>query len=446
MLATAETVLSSIGSISEDGRRLALITAKLDDYPTRHWYIKRKRTSPADRGLVSRTASILSEQPKLPPKPSPPSTQPSPDALASTRKLLKDIIDAGGVLERDIRDNNLNYRTLVSIINRRQIAPDGQQVIMIERVKPFHIRLRLSAVSEWKTEPPADIVSAERNTRWHPVVSALRNEDRLNSIDATLRQRAFRLLHALAREAEARGHMVRQPTRNHRGRNVDPGGLTACLIFTVEHISCWLAVTQTQDKVPHTPMPRMDFEQSNRDFSRSRLPSNGPVPSDRLAITLDTSSRYSSKIAWSDTKTRRLESRLPDVLTAFERWAVIDAESTDAERLAEIEAQKRRERADELAREAYVQHALAHQLIADLEAWQIVGRLRDYLGAMAERIEHIADDDERSAAIKWLDWCERHTTERDPLNKPIKTPSIKPPSYSDIAQFRKRLGFAAGFW
>ena len=55
---------------------------------------------------------------------------------------------------------------------------------------------------------------------------------------------------------------------------------------------------------------------------------------------------------------------------------MIDAESTDAERLAEIEAQKRRERADELAREAYVQNALADQLIADLEAWEIVGRRR----------------------------------------------------------------------
>lgn len=63
------------------------------------------------------------------------------------------------------------------------MAPDGQQVIMIERVKPFYIKLRLSSVSEWKTEAPAVIASAEHNPRWHPVVSALRKEDRLSSID-----------------------------------------------------------------------------------------------------------------------------------------------------------------------------------------------------------------------------------------------------------------------
>jgi hypothetical protein len=308
---------------------------------------------------------------------------------------------------------------------------------MINRVKPFHIKLRLSSVSEWRTEPPADIVSATRDPHWHPVVSAIRKEDWLSSIDAALRQRAFRLLHALAREAEARGHMVREPKRNHRGHNAEPGGVAGCLIFNVGQISCSLAITQMRDSGPHTTT-RTELKELKRDSSRSRIASRDDVPSDRLAITLDTSSSYSSKIAWSDTTKRPLESRLPDVLTTFERWALVDAESTEAMRLAEIEAQKRRERDDALARKAYIQQAL--------EAWGLVGRLRNYLGAMAARIEHISNDDERSAAIEWLAWCERYTTVRDPFPEPIKTPSIKPPSYSDMAEFRKRVGFGAGFW
>lgn len=369
----------------------------------------------------------------------------SPDGLAPTRKLLQDIIDAGGVLEQDIRDDHRNYRTLVGAINRQKMAPDGQQVIMIERVKPFHIRLRLSAVSEWRTEPPADIVSAHRNPSWHPVVSALRKEDWLSSIDATLRQRAFRLLHGLAREAEARGHTVRKPKLKHRGHIAEPGRLGGCLIVTVEPISCSLAITQKQDAGPR-PSTRTELEKSTRESSEPRIPSRVDVQSHRLTITLDTSSRYSSKVAWSDTNTRSLEARLQDVLTTFERWALVDAESTEAARLVEIEEQKRQEHEDELAREAYAQQALADQLMADLEAWERADRLRNYLVAMAERIEHIADDDERSAAIKWLEWCEHYTTEQDPLNKPIRTPTVRSPGYSDIAQFRKRLGFAPRFW
>ena len=61
------------------------------------------------------------------------------------------------------------------------MAPDGHQVIMIERVNPFHHRLQLWSVLEWQTEPPADVVSTERNPRWHPVVLALRKENRLTS-------------------------------------------------------------------------------------------------------------------------------------------------------------------------------------------------------------------------------------------------------------------------
>ena len=164
------------------------------DYPPGHWHSGQTSTMPENRGPVSRTG-LVSAQPKRPPKPSPPPRP--PDELTPTRRLLKDIIDAGGVLVRDIRGDNLNYRTLVGGLNRRQMAPDGQQVIMIERVKPFHIKLQLSAVSEWRTQSPVDIVSAERNPRWHPLVSALRKENRLSSIDLALRERAFRLLHRL---------------------------------------------------------------------------------------------------------------------------------------------------------------------------------------------------------------------------------------------------------
>lgn len=144
--------------------------------------------------------------------------------------------------------------------------------------------------------------------------------------------------------------------------------------------------------------------------------------------------------------TLRLESRLPDVMTTFERWAIVDDDRKGAERRAEIEKQEQREREDEPARQAYVQHALAERLVADLNAWELTGRLRSYLADMAGRIEHITDDDERLSALEWLEWCERYTTDHDPFNKSIQTPMIKPPSYSDVTKFRMGLGFDSGFW
>lgn len=110
----------------------------------------------------------------------------------------------------------------------------------------------------------------------------------------------------------------------------------------------------------------------------------------------------------------------------FERWALIHTERTKAERLADIEKQKRIERENELARHTYVQHALRDELLNDLKDWELVGRLRHYLADMADRIERIADDD-RTAVVEWLEWCKHYAAKRDPLTRPIRQPEIKPP-------------------
>lgn len=156
---------------------------------------------------------------------------------------------------------------------------------------------------------------------------------------------------------------------------------------------------------------------------------------------MNTDSRYSSEVSWADTKTIPLESRLPDVMTLFDRWALIHDERTEAERLAEIEKQKRQEREDELARDAYVQHALGDRLIADLKDWELAGRLRHYLADMAERIGRISDEEERAVATEWMQWCEEYSSGRDPLKKSIRQPKVKPPDYNDLREFRQRLGF-----
>lgn len=132
--------------------------------------------------------------------------------------MLQDIIDAGGVLELTTKGDDTNYGNLVAIINRRQMAPDGQQVILMDGASYYQKVFRLSSVAEWKTQPPAEVVAADRIGRWHPAVAALRSENRLSSIESPQRQRALRLLHALAREAEARGYTVNAaPKREQRG-------------------------------------------------------------------------------------------------------------------------------------------------------------------------------------------------------------------------------------
>jgi hypothetical protein len=94
---------------------------------------------------------------------------------------------------------------------------------------------------------------------------------------------------------------------------------------------------------------------------------------------------------------------------------------------------------------SYRQHALGERLVADANEWDLTGRLRSYLAEMSTRIELIADDEKRADAAEWLTWCEEYVAKRDPFAKPIRQPKVRPPGYSDIQEFRKRLGFGSGW-
>jgi hypothetical protein len=414
------------------------------EYPANHW-AKRRRSQCVDLDAPVR-APVVARRPVTPlsheTAASRPKKQAPPGGLTPTRKLVKDIVDAGGILEIDTKDDKTSYPSLVGIINRRRMAPEGQEVITVRGKSYHHIVFRLSSVSDWQTEQPSAIVAAERISRWHPAVATLRSDKRLDHIGRELRGRALRLLHALAREAEARGHSVRVPSRNQHGYAQHSSQLGGNLVFKVGDIECSVDIWQPKDRVDHTPTPHEAEREKKYGWAPSRY---DYVPANRLGIAIDTSSRFSSKLSWPETKTLPLHVRLPDVMMSFERWAVIDAEGKEAERRAEIERRARVEREDELALQAYVQHALGEQLIADLTDWELSRRLRRYLVEMAERIELITDEDERAAAVEWLAWCEQYTAKRDPLAKPICEPKVKAPGYAEIQEFRNRLGFRSGY-
>lgn len=194
---------------------------------------------------------------------------------------------------------------------------------MLDGARFNHLIFRLSAVSDWRTEQSAEVVAAGRIGRWHPVVATLRTEKQLDSIDKELRGKAIRLLHAIAREAEARGHEVRLPKRDAYGRVQHAARWGGHMILHVSEIRCSISISQPKDRVPHVPTR----EEVERDRKYScRPPQYDYVPADRLSVTIDTESRFSSKMSWQETKTLGLEARRPDVMTTLERWAIVDAQ------------------------------------------------------------------------------------------------------------------------
>jgi len=374
--------------------------------------------------------------PNISRKEPPPPKAAGPVELKPTRQLVKDLVDAGGLLERDLSDDERSYTHLVSIVNRRQMAPDEKQVILNDWVKPGYVVLRFADITrDWRSGP-----LPERVSKLHPLVAELRTDNRLEHLSASLRPRAFRLLHAVVREAEARGHTVRVYKRPNGDVYGEPnGGIVGCLLFEVDGIKCAISISEPQDRVPHV-VTETEKAKAKRD-NWYRIPTHDYVKSGRLHMTVATDSGYQTKMSWEDRAKLVLESRLCDVLPLFERWAAIEAERKDAERLRHTAEQERKAREDELAQNAYVQHALGERLIADLGAWELAGRLRDYLAVLRSRVTTMTAADERAAAEEWLEWCDRYVAKLDPGVQPIQQPKIKPPDYNDLREFRQRLGF-----
>ncbi|WP_158022625.1 hypothetical protein [Mycolicibacterium gilvum] len=312
---------------------------------------------------------------------------------------------------------------------------------MNDWVKRGYVVLRLSRVSrDWRSGP-----IPERVSKWNPVVTELRTDNRLDNISASLRPRAYRLVHALAREAEDRGHTVRVAKRpSQYGYGEQVGGIVGCIVFEVAGIRCAISITEPQDRVPHVATDK-ELVKAKRDSWYS-VPTHDYVKSGRLHITLATDSGYSGKVTWKDTAKLQLESRLCDIIPLFEHWAARDAERKEVERQRQIAAREHREREDVIAMEAYRQQALADRLIADLKAWELAGRLRTYLAAQRTRVDAMTDVDERSAAEEWLKWCDRYVAERDPTSQPVRQPKVKEPGYTELQEFRKRLGFVTSYW
>ncbi|GAC50980.1 hypothetical protein [Gordonia aichiensis] len=207
-----------------------------------------------------------------------------------------------------------------------------------------------------------------------------------------------------------------------------------------------MSIKQLQDQLPHEPTAQELARQKQWEWAH--IPKYDHVPSERLAILTHDAANYPSEKPWADTKTRRLEDRLVDILAAFNTWVAADTDRRERQRIEAEESAKRLELENQQARAAYVEHTLGEMLQADAAAWESAQRLRGYVDALRRRAGTIEDDQERAAADAWADWSERYVDQViDPLGRPLRQPEVPEPSGKDLGEFRRKLGFGRnGLW
>ena len=344
-------------------------------------------------------------------------------------QLIADLVNAGGEMTVE-SDQDGYWEGLVSSANRHNKVPVGK-VLTVQRGRTWKERvIRLEDPPAWMTANLDAIPVAEQLRRPHPTVNALQDQrDRL-PVSSETRARALRILDAIAKTAMARGYGVVAPP-------VEPGYRypKGHLRVTIRGHANTVDIEELSDLVPHDPTAKELRDKAR--YPLTHLPTHDHAPSGRLRLKLLGGWAVRQDV-FADTKTIRLEDRLPVFLLEIELRAAGEEERV---RRAEREHEELRREWQQVHEAAKIEARDDHRakaLIAQVEQWKQANEVDSYVRAMAARIEAL-EGKERTAAKEWLDWARGFRVRIDPLGQRLAMPPDPALTPDTLAPFMRGL-------
>lgn len=368
------------------------------EYPAGHWSKARSKTSKVA------TASA-SDEPRGP-------GLGRVTALRPVDQMIADLIMSGGPMTVASPQDRY-WEGLAASAAQFHKVPAGK-ILKVERGRDWRERvLRLEDQPAWMRAELGTVPVSDELRQPHPVVRALRDDRQRLHMKGETRTRALRILDAIAKTCEARAYPISAPTAE-RGHG-DPQGY---MTITIRGQAQTLDLVELHDQVPHQPTA-LELRNKARNHW-AYIPDHDTVPSARLRLTPLSGWAVNQK-AFADTKTIRLEDRLPVVLQELELRA---AAREQRDRQVEAERQERRRRWRQVRDEAEVAVREAHLagiLQQQVENWLLTSQIDAYLASMVDRI-NVLDGDEQARATEWIAWARAYQRRLDPLNGPLAMP------------------------
>jgi hypothetical protein len=365
--------------------------------------------------------------------------------------LIADLVQAGGTLRvqrpryvMGQRQGGVDYEQLVLSAKRYDKVPPGMRLTTTVLAWPdLEIRLEPAIPGTQVCRRPVPV--PDRVTRYHPVVVQFRERSERHEVSKGLLPRALLLLHALAVEAERRGHTVSlaPDPQTAYGHGRWTGSRDGHLVITVDGHGYGLRLIE---------MGMPSRAQWKRTHWHSRKPYTSNVGSGRLRIELTGyGGREGRSCRWTDGQRATLDEKLPDVLVEIEIRAAEDTHRERERHRQEAEEQRRREMAIERATERFIEADRVRHLVEQVDRWALAARARAYVTAMQAIIEARAakaatthgDSGEQAerevtAAQEWLDWAERYVVGLDPLAGRLAIPTPPEPTPEELRPFLRR--------
>jgi hypothetical protein len=410
------TVIKKRGAWKAEATEAGRHFAEHGCYPAGHW-TKTSDTARAKSATISSPA-----RPTIPARAARKVT-----ALRPVDQMIADIVAAGGSLE--VEDFHNYYDNLVSSAIRHGKVPEGKLLEIARRSWPQRV-LQLVDKPAWMTAALEPIEVSDLLIRPHSAIVALRadKQHRLR-FKGNVRQRALRLLDAIAKSASARGWEVTCPAWNRDDHH------PADLAVSITGHTYDLQVSENDDKVPHEPTAK-----ELRDFERwgyPRIPTYDKVPSGRLTIAVNGGVPVRQS-AFCDTKTINLADRLPVLVQELELRAAADEQRRLERDRQEAERRRRWKQVRDGAVVALREHNRAAILAEQAAEWRKNQLIGDYIAAMQQRVASL-DGDEQAAAREWVEWARDHHQQSNPLNQRLALPADPDPSPEAIKPYMRGL-------
>jgi hypothetical protein len=234
------------------------------------------------------------------------------------------------------------------------------------------------------------------------------------------KDRALRILDALFKHLETRGHAIRfvAPGRPYEEHKLE-------VVKGDESISICLAERSTQR--PHKLTRQEEAEKRRLGRVSLLVDRHDYDPSGELTLRLGPIYGVVVKTTWTDGGTP-VEKRLGEIVAAIEQGFVGLAkyrQQREAERRAEEQARRQRALEEKRARH---HEALAEDLEQMAEAWSTAKNVRAFLDEV-ER--HFPIEDRSTGFAAWLAWARDYITALDPLCAPERIAKVVEPAGND---------------
>lgn len=372
-----------------------------------------------------------------------------------TQRLVDEVIAAGGSMRVPRRwygdPAYIDYENRAALAERYGKVPDGKRLEVVGIEDELEVRLVDTPGKSGRAEL-VEVRVPEKVSRYHPVAKSFREDRDRHEVSRGEFQRAARIMHAIATEADRRGWLTAYsgpPKGEWNDSSVRTSGSRLTIGVDEHEFRLRLHEKGVHTRGPWEESIQLERERALRwgSMSREGAPS-GPYDADatgRLELELEDEQWWKfhgrqRQRHWGDRVSWQLEDRLPHLFREIQE-RIVEAERIEEERrieaehaaeIARVAAEKREKTWTELmekARRRLVEQGRVADLRTQVANWQESELLRRYCDAM----EEAHGSDQRS--IEWIEWARAFAARLDPLREAPTMPDPPEETLEALQEF-----------